>query len=69
MPKSPREKRSVIMVRIKNVCVRSVSADGVGKFVCYRICVGAVSSCFVSECVEIGVVCLRNRVHNLVVAG
>ena len=71
MPKSPGKKRSIVMVRIKNVCVCSVLADGDGKCVCYRICVGGVSSCllvFVSECVEIGV-CLRNRVHNLAIAG
>ena len=44
MPKSPREKRSVVMVRMKNIYVRSVLADGVGKCVCYHICAGGVSS-------------------------
>ena len=35
------------MVRIKNVYLCSVSADGVGKCDCYRICVEGVSSCLV----------------------
>ena len=34
VPKSPRKKRSVVMVRIKTVYVCSDLADGIGKYFC-----------------------------------
>ena len=45
MPKSSGKKCSVVMVRIMNVCVCSVSVDSIVKCVCYHICIVDISSC------------------------
>ena len=49
-----REKGSVVVVRLRNIYVCSVLADSVGMCVCYRICVGVVSSCLLVNVWRLG---------------